>query len=131
MFQKLVFSNKSHLFHPLLFYDSVFICFHLLLSERMLHRRITSVTNCFGFREISVPKRKTGCLGRTSVRATFVKAINGERLLCPCLRTTSKFFWLYSGLGNVASPLSNMVGLEQPIFRLRGGDVTTSPPLPK
>ena len=47
----------------------------------------------------------------------------------PLFKNYMKFFFGYfSGLGNVASPI--MVSLEHPTFRLRGGDVTTSPPLP-
>ena len=62
-------------------------------------------------------------------------AHHGEPLLCPCLRTHAICLGYFSGLGNVAFTLKQrariMVGLDHPTFRLRGGDVTTSPPLPK
>ena len=47
-----------------------------------------------------------------------------------------QFFWLFFWAASPSSCFTLkqrsriMVGLEHPTFRLRGGDVTTSPPLP-
>ena len=54
----------------------------------------------------------------------------------PLFKNCMHFFGYISGLGNVASPSSNEHGSwwasnEHPTFRLRGGDVTTSPSLPQ
>ena len=55
-----------------------------------------------------------------------------EPLLCPCLRTTCNFLLIFLGCCLTLKQRARMmVGLEHPTFRLRGGDVTTSPPLPR
>ena len=52
-------------------------------------------------------------------------------MFCPCLRASCNFLVIFLGWVMLPHPQKQrariMVGLEHPTFRLRGGDVTTSP----
>ena len=65
----------------------------------------------------------------------LITANHINHITANCLWTTCNYFWLFFWSGyccffTYKERARIMVGLEHPTFRLRGGDVTTSPPPP-